>query len=133
MNYLPLRIWLIVSVTLALGALVIRLAWEIPYTAEVSSLVMIILLILTTISIYAFLIYLTIKPSLKKLKSLPVRIAVTAVTTAGLIGAIIHFVRFIPSPEAAVPLSVVIATLLLASAISAYLLIVWVIWFMEKV
>ncbi len=132
MNYLPFRIWLMVTVTLALGALVIRLAWQTSYTAEVSSLVIVILVIFLTIGINALLIYLIIKPSLKKLKSLPVGIAVTAVMTAGLIGAIIHFIRFIPSPEAALPLSVVIATLLLASAISAYLLIVWVVWFMEK-
>jgi len=132
MNYLPIKIWFIVTVTLALGAVVICLAWQIPYTAVLSSLVIVILVIFLTIGINALLIYLIIKPSLKKLKSLPVRIAVTAVMTAGFIGAIIHFVRFVPSPEAAVPLSVAIATLLLAAAVSVYLLVLWAIWFIGK-
>jgi len=132
MNYLTLRIWFIVTITLALGAVTTRLAWEITYITAASSLAIIILLIFAIISVNALLIYLTIKPSLKKLKSLPMRIWVTALTTAGLISAIIHFVRFVPSPEAAAPLSVIIATLLLMSATSAYLLILWLVWFIGK-
>jgi hypothetical protein len=132
MNYLTLRIWFIVTITLALGAVTTRLAWEITYITAASGLAIIILLIFAIISVNALLIYLTIKPSLKKVKSLPMRIWVTALTTAGLISAIIHFVRFVPSPEAAVPLSVIIATLLLMSATSAYLLILWLVWFIGK-
>ena len=132
MNYLTLRIWFIVTVTLAFGAVITRLAWEITRTTEASSLAIIILLIFTIISVNALLIYFTIKPSLKKLKSLPMRIWVTALTTAGLIGAIIHFVRFVPSSEAAAPLSVIIASLLLMAGISGYLLILLVIWFIGK-
>ena len=132
MNYLPLRIWFIVAVTLALSAAVVRLAWEIPYIATAPTLVMIILLILATISIYAFLTYLTIKPGLKTLKSLPARIWVTVMATAGLIGGIIHFINFIPSPEATPPLSAVIAILFLLAGVIAYLLMLWVVWFMGK-
>ena len=132
MNYLPLRVWFIVSLTLALGAVIFRLAWEITLTTAVPSLAIIILVIFAIISIYALLLYLTIKPSLKKLKSLPVAIWVTVMFTAGLIGALIHFVRFVPSPEAALPLSVIIAGMLIMSAISAYLLVLWVIWFTGK-
>ncbi len=132
MNYLPFRVWFIVSLTLALGAVIVRLAWEITFTTAVPSLAIIILVIFAIISIYALLFYLTIKPSLKKLKSLPVAIWVTVMFTAGLIGALIHFVRFVPSPEAALPLSVIIASMLIMSAISAYLLVLWVIWFTGK-
>ncbi len=132
MNYLPFRVWFIVSLTLALGAVIVRLAWEITFTTAVPSLAIIILVIFAIISIYALLLYLTIKPSLKKLKSLPVAIWVTVMFTAGLIGALIHFVRFVPSPEAALPLSVIIASMLIMSAISAYLLVLWVIWFTGK-
>ena len=132
MNYLPLRVWFIVSLTLALGAVIVRLAWEITFTTEVSSLVIIILIIFTIISIYALLLYLTIKPGLKKLKSLPVAIWVSVIVTTGLIGTIIHYVRFVPSPEAALPLSVIIASMLVMSAISAYPLALWVIWFIRK-
>jgi len=128
MNYLLLRVWLLVSITLAISAVIVRLAWEVTFTTAVGSMVIIVLLIVVTLGIYALLVYLTIKPSLKKLRSLPVRIWVTIIITAALISGIIHFVRFVPSPEAASPLSVIIATLLLLAGISAYpaaLLVIW--------
>ena len=132
MNHLPIRIWFMATVALFLSAVIVRLIWEITTTTAVGSLVIIILLILVTLGIYALLLYLTIKPSLKKLKNLPVAIWVTVMFTAGLIGALIHFVRFVPSPEAAAPLSVIIASMLIMAAISIYLLVLWVIWFTGK-
>ena len=132
MNHLALRIWLMVSITPALGAVVIRLVWELTIATAVGTWVIIILLILVTLGIYALLLYLTIKPSLKKLKSLPVGIGVTVIITAVLISGIIHFIRFVPSPEAALPLSVVIASLLLLGGISAYALALRVIWSIWK-
>jgi len=128
MNYLALRIWFIVSITPALAAVFIRLVWETTITTAVGTWVIVILLMLVMLGIYALLLYLNIKPSMKKLKSLPFRIGVTVVTTAGIISAIIHFIRFVPSPEAAEPLSVVIASLLLMAGISGYLLILRIIW-----
>ncbi len=127
MNYLPFKVWFIVALTLALGAVIIRLAWEVIVAAP--SLVVIILVMFTTLSIYALLLYLIIKPSLKKLKSLPVRIWVSVIVTAAIISAVVHYIRFVPSPEATSPLSVIIASLLLAASISIYLLVLWVLWF----
>ncbi len=132
MNSLPLRILLIVSFTLALSAVIVRLAWEFTSPISVGSLVVVILLILAILGTYALLLYLTIKPSLKKLKSLPVAIFATVVATGAIIDGTIHFVRFVPSPEAASPLSVIIATLLLAAGIIGYLLVLWVIWSVQK-
>ena len=132
MNRLALRIWLMVSITLALGAVVVRLVWEVINTTAAGSLVIIILLILVILGIYALLLYLTIKPAVKKLKSLPVRIGVTLIATAAIISATIHFIRFVPSPEAASPLSVIIASLLLMAGISAYPLILRLIWPIRK-
>ena len=132
MNHLALRIWLMVSITPALGAVVICLVWEFTIATAVGTWVIIILLILVTLGIYALLLYLTIKPSLKKLKSLPVGIGVTVIITATLVSGIIHFIRFVPSPEAALPLSVVIASLLLVGGISAYALAIRVIWSIWK-
>ena len=132
MKYLPLRMWFIVSLTLALSAVIIRLIWEVTYATSAVSLALITLVILIILGIYALPLYLLIKPSLKKLKSVPVRISVTLIATAGLIDVITHFIRFVPSPEAASPLSVVIASLLLMAAISAYPLILWVIWSFGK-
>ena len=131
MNHLAVRVWLMVSITPALAAVVVRLVWELTTATAVGTWVIAILLILVTLGIYALLLYLTIKPSMKKLKSLPVGIGVTVIITAALIGGIIHFVRFVPSPEAASPLRVVIASLLLIGGISAYLLalrVIWAIW-----
>ena len=132
MNYLPIKICFIMAVTLAISAVVVRLAWEFPYVAARPSRVMIILLIFATISIYTFLIYLAIKPSLKILTSLSVRIWVTVMATAGLIGGIIHFTNFIPSPEAALSLSTIIAILFLLAGVSGFLLLLWVTWFISR-
>ena len=127
MNYLPFKVWFIVALTLALGAVIVRLAWEVIVAAP--SLVVVILVMFTILSIYALLLYLIIKPSLKKLKSLPVRIWVSVIVTAAIISAIVHYIRFVPSPEATLPLSVIIASLLLAASISVYLLVLWALWF----
>ena len=132
MNQLTLKIWFIATITLALGAVVVRLAWELTAATAVGTWVIIILLILVTLGIYALFLYLTIKPGVKKLKSLPVRTGVTVIVTATLISGIIHFVRFVPSPEATPPLSAIIANLLLVAGISAYLLILQVIWSIWK-
>lgn len=132
MNHLPLRIWLLVSITFALSAVIVRLVWEVTSTIPTGTMVIIILLILVTLSIYALLLYLTIKPGLKKLRSLYVRISVTIIITAALISGIIHFVRFVALPPPNPPISVIIASLLLMAGISAYLLVLWVIWFIRK-
>ena len=132
MNYLSLRIWLIVSATLAIGAVIVRLVWEVIHAPSAGYLFVVLLVMLVTLGIYALLIYLVIKPSRKKLKSLPIRISITAIVNIGIIDAIIHFVRFVPSPEAVLPISVIIASLLLAAGISAYPLVLWVIWFIGK-
>jgi len=132
MKYLPLRIWFLVTITLAISALIIRLVWEIVYGPPAASLVLIILVIVAFLGIYVLSIYFTIKPTLKKLTSLPVGIVVTVMATAGLIGGIIHFIRYVPSPEATEPLSVVIATLFLLAGSSAYFLLLWIIWSIWK-
>jgi len=132
LKYLPLKIWLIVAITLAISAVIIRLVWEIVYGPPAASLVLIILVIVAFLGIYALFIYFTIKPNLKKLTSLPVGIMIAVMATAGLIGGIIHLIRYVPSPEATEPLSVVIATLFLLAGTSAYFLLLWIIWSIWK-
>lgn len=121
-----------VIITLALSATIIRLAWEIAYHPPLTSLIIIILVILALLGLYALLIYFLIKPDRKKLKSLPMAILVTVMATAGLISGIIHFIRYIPSPLATEPLSIVIATLFLLAGVSTYFLLLWFIWFIWK-
>ena len=132
MNYLALRVWFIVSVTLAIGAMIVRLVWEITTATTTGTLVIMVLISLAVIGLYAFILYFTIKPSLESLISLPVRIWVTLILTATVIGGIIHFIRFIPSPEAALPISVVIASMFLAAGVSGYILALRVIWFVRR-
>ncbi|MBA7712066.1 hypothetical protein ES703_121035 [subsurface metagenome] len=127
MNYLLFKVWVIVALTLALGAVIVRLVWEVIVAAP--SLVVIISVMFAALSIYALLLYLIIKLSLKKLKSLPVRIWVSVTVTAAIISAVVHYIRFVPSPEATSPLSIIIASLLLAASISIYLLVLWALWF----
>jgi hypothetical protein len=122
-----------VSVTLLISAVIVRLAWAIANAPSAGYLFVVLAILLVTLGIYALILYLSIKPSRKKLKSLLVRIWVTIIITGAIIDGIIHFVRFVPSPEAASPLSVVIASLLLMGGISAYLLALWVIWSIGKV
>jgi len=121
-----------VSVTLLISAVIVRLAWAVTYAPSAGYLFVVLAILLVTLGIYALFLYLIIKPSLKKLRSLLVRIWVTIIITGALIDGIIHFVRFVPSPEAASPLSVVIASLLLVGGIGAYLLALWVIWSVWK-
>lgn len=118
-----------VSCTLALSAVILRLAWEIYVNPLVATLAVVTPVIVVIIGTNALIIYLLIAPSIKKLKSLPIGIWVIAVFTAGVIGTIIHYIRFVPSPEGDAPLSIVIATLLLIAAVSAYPLVLWVFWF----
>ena len=128
MNRLPLKVWFIVSFTLALSAIMTSLVYRVTVTTSAGSMVVIVLLILAILGAYALLLYLTIRPSLKKLKSLPVAVLVTLVATGVIADAVIHFFRFVFSPDPTLPFGVIVATLLLAAGISAYLLVLWVVW-----
>lgn len=121
-----------VILTLSLGAVVIRLIWEITMNTSPASLWVILLVILTVVGIYALILYLLISPSLRKLKSRRVGVGVIAIFSIGLLGTVWHYFRFVPSPEALAPLSLVIATLLTVAAIGGYVLIIWLIWALWK-
>ena len=128
MNHLLLRVWLMVSCTLALSAPIVSLAWEIYVKQSVATVVVVAPVIVVIAGTNALIIYLLIAPSMRKIKSLPIGIWVIGIFTAGIIGSIIHYIRFVPSPEGDAPLSIVIATLLLIATISGYLLVLWAFW-----
>ncbi len=128
MKGLYLRIWVIVALTLALGAAITRLAWGLAAADHAGSLAIIVLLMVAILATYALLLYLAIKPSLKKLRSWLVAIVATVIAGGGIIGCIIHFIRFIPSPKASSPLSIIIASMLMASGVVICGLILWVVW-----
>ncbi len=113
---------------MALSAVIIRLAWEIAVNPRIPTMAVVIPVMVVIAGTNALIIYLLMAPSMKKLKNLPVGIWVIVIFTAGVIGSISHYVRYVPSPEAVSPLSVVIATLLLMAAVSGYILVLWVFW-----
>ena len=129
MSHLLLRVWLMVSCTLALSAVIVRLAWEIYVNPFVATLAVVTPVIVVIAGTNALIIYLLIAPSMRKIKSLPVEILIIGIFTAGVIASIIHYIRFVPSPEGDAPLSIVIATLLLIAVVSGYLAVLWVFWF----
>jgi hypothetical protein len=128
MNYSYLKTGIVVSFTLAVIAIIIRSIWQIVVIPTSGTMVIFIPLILTLLGADALVIYLTVKPSLKKLQHLAVAIGLTLVFTAGLVAGVSHFAHFIPSPEAAPLLSKIVGFLVLLSSLTAYLLVIWLIW-----
>ena len=132
MKYLPLRVWFLVTITPVFAAVIIRIAWEVIVDPSVDGLVMSILVTLVLLWLYALIFYFTIKPDLKMLKSLPFGIGVALAATGSVIGGVIHFIHFVPSPEGEAPLSVVLAILFLFAGASAYFMLLWTIWSVWK-
>ena len=131
MSHLLLRVWLMVSCTLALSAAIVSLAWEIYLAPSLFTLAAITPAIVVIAGTNALIIYFLVTPSMKKLKSLPVGIWVVGLFTAGVVASIIHYIRFVPSTGGDLLVSKVIATLLLTAAISGYLLVLWIFWFIS--
>lgn len=127
MKHLPLRIWFLVTITPVFAAVITRVIWEVTINPSGSGLVMAVLVTLGLLGLYALVFYFTFKPNWKKLKSLPFRIWVAIMATGGFIGGIIHLIRFVPSPEASEPPSIVISALYLLAGTSAYFMLIWII------
>jgi len=132
MKYLPLRIWFLATLTPVFVAMIIRIVWEVMVNPSVSGFIMSALVILGILGLYTLIFYVTLKPNLAELKSLPLGMGVFVIATGGLIAGAIHLVRFIPSPEAGLPWSLLIACLYLLAAVSAYFMLLWVIWSIWK-
>lgn len=132
MKYLPLRIWFLVTMTPVFAVAVIRLVWEATVNPTAGTLTIVILVILGFLGVYALLVYFTIKPDLKMLKNLPVGIGLAVMATGGFISGVIHFIHFVPSPEAETPLSLTLASLFLFAGTSAYFMLLWIIWSVWK-
>jgi len=128
MNYSYLKIGVIISFSTAVAAIVIISIRYIIAHPEPKTMVIFVPLILALLGADALVIYLTIRPSLRKLTRLPVVIGITLVLTGGLIAGVTHFIRFIISPGAALLISKVIASLILISSLTACLLILWLFW-----
>ncbi len=130
MKYRHLQVWITVTVTLAVIAIVIRSIWQIVVIPTQGTMIIFIPLILALLGGDALVAYLAWNP--QQLRSLPALIGISTVLTAGLIAGVSHFAHFIPSPEAAHPLSKVIGAFVLLSSLSAYSLALWFLWSLRR-
>ena len=132
MKLQTLKRWFLVAITPVFMAIITRLVWELAVNFSTSGLVMSILVITTLLGVCTLLFYLILKPNLKVLNSLPIWIIGAAIATGGVIGAVIHFIRFLPSPECGLPWSLVIALLYFIALLNAYFILLWHIWSLWK-
>jgi len=128
MKHLPLRIWSLVTITPVFAAVIIRIGWELAVNFSPSGLVMSALVILAVLGLYALILYQVLKPDWKMLSSLPVWVSLAVMATGALVSGIIHFTRFLPSPQSELPWSLVIALLYLFAALNAYGILLWFVW-----
>ncbi len=132
MKLQTLKIWFLVAITPVFMAIITRLVWEVAINFSTSGLVMSILVITALLGVWAFLYYLAFKPNREILSSLPVWIIGAVMATGGVIGAVLHFIRFLPSPECGLPWSLVIALLYFIALLNAYLILLWHAWSLWK-
>lgn len=133
MGHLHLRIWCAATVTLLLAAGIVRVVWHfisLGSSLTADAWAMGILFMIAAIGIYCLVLYLLVRPN--KVRSPLFRICFTVLVTAAVAGAATHFARYVPSPEAASPVSLALAALLLVAGISAYLLALRFVWSVLK-
>jgi len=130
MNYSCLKVWCIVTFSMAVIAIVIRAIWQIVVIPTPHTMLIFVPFIVALLGVDALLAYLVIKP--EKLKSLPFSIGITVALTAGLLAGVTHFVRFIISTQADPFFSKVIGYLIVLSSVSAYFIFLYVIWSLRK-
>jgi hypothetical protein len=130
MHYARLKIWFIVTFSLAVIAIVIRSIWQITSIPTGGTMLIFIPLILALLGADALFAYLVIRP--EKMRSGWFATGITVVLTAGLLAGVTHFVRFIISPKADPVLSKIIGALVLSSSVSAYFIVIYIVWSLRK-
>lgn len=132
MKLQTLKIWFLVALTPVFMAIFTRMAWELVANFSINGLIMSILAIPALLGVCTLLFYLVLKPNLKTLNSLPIWIAGAVMTTGGVIGSVIHLMRFLPSPQCELPWSLAIALLYFTALLNAYFILLWHIWSLWK-
>lgn len=128
MKYRTFRIWSLVAITPVFAAIITRMIWELVINFSTSGLVMSALVIIGLLGLYALIFYLVLKPNIALLTSLPIWTVIALMATGGLIGGIIHMTRFISSPLADKPWSLIMVALYLFAGFNAYCILVWFTW-----
>ena len=132
MKLQTLKIWFLVAITPVFMAIFTRMVWELVANFSTSGLVMSVLAITALLGVCTLLFYLVLKPNLKILSNLTVWTIGAVMATGGVIGAVIHLMRFLPSPECELPWSLIIALLYFTALLNAYFILLWHIWALWK-
>jgi len=130
MNNAQFRAWCVITFSMSVIAIVIRAIWQIVVIPTPKTMLIFIPLIVALIVVDALIAYLVFKP--EKLKSLPFSIGITVGLSAGLLAGVTHFYRFIVSTQADPFFSKVIGWLIVTSSVSAYFILVYVVWSLRK-
>jgi hypothetical protein len=130
MNHSHRKVWFIITLSLAVIAIVIRSIWQIVVIPTGGTMLIFIPLMLALIGAVFLFAYLVTHP--EKFKTLPFLTGITVILTGGLIAGVTHFVRFIISPEAEHFLCKIIGWLVVSSSVSAYFLIINILWSMRE-
>jgi hypothetical protein len=126
MNTKRLKVWSIVTFSLAAIAIIIRAIWQIVVIPTGGTMLIFIPLILALLFAEFLVIYLVMRPA--RMKRLPFTVGITVALSAGLVAGVSHFIRFIISDKADPFWSKVISSLVLAASLSAYSLILYAVW-----
>jgi hypothetical protein len=130
MNNPRFKTWCIITFTLAIIGIVIRAIWQIVVIPTPKTMLIFIPLIVALLLADALLAYLVVKP--EKIKRLPYSIGLTVALSAGLLAGVTHFYRFIVSTQADPFFSKVIGWLVVTSSVSAYFILIYLIWSSRK-
>ena len=130
-----MRIGAIAGVTAALSVATAYLIQNISVSIATISKVVLGLSIAVVVAGYFSLLLLIRLGLMERLKTQTVRRGVTIVVTIALVNLTIHTIRFMPSPEAALLQSKIMAILLLAATAAAHPVIlryIWSVWRREE-
>ncbi len=130
MNYTRLKMWIIATITFTVLAIVIRSIWQIVVIPTGGTMLIFIPLIMAMLFLEFLTVFLAVKP--ERLKSRLFATGMTVALTAGLVAGVTHFVRFIISERADPFWSKVVSALVLAASVSAYFMILYVVWSLRK-
>jgi hypothetical protein len=130
MDWPRIKVWIIVSFSLAVIAIVIRSIWQIVVIPTPGTMLIFIPLILALLGVDILFAYLTLRP--EELRSTSIACGITVALTAGLLAGVTHFIRFIISPLAEPFFSKIIGLFVILSSLIAYLLVLHIVWSLRK-
>lgn len=128
MSYRGFKVWLIATVTLLTLAAMIILSYWIRRATSWDGLIMLIFLVIALVALYILAIRFIMRPERGLLGRTWFKVVVSTVLTLAIGSGVIHYLRFIPSPEGATLYSKTVATLLTVSGLSAYVLLILFLW-----